>query len=243
MPRIRTTLPRPAGAWCSPRAAMMRPMPSRPGHALPDLLVSALCVRPALGLSRRPCSGPDPGILRTAARKALPSCRRKRTRPIPLVSPDRFQTILIQGTCIGPGPRTAVGAGGCFRWTSNTARAGSASSPRLMSRPKPSTSDAGPSRCSIRLWRGCGTNSSGREAGRLRPPQGLPHRRGRRPELSRGRRRAGRRPKGPSRSPSIGSAADSARSCWPRSAQTVAAPEDVDEELRHLFEAIRSRPS
>ncbi len=26
-------------------------------------------------------------------------------------------------------------------------------------------------------------------------------------------------------------------------AQTVAAPEEVDEELRHLFEAIRSRPS
>jgi hypothetical protein len=25
--------------------------------------------------------------------------------------------------------------------------------------------------------------------------------------------------------------------------QTVAAPEDADEELRHLFEAIRSRPS
>ena len=81
------------------------------------------------------------------------------------------------------------------------------------------------------------------EAGRLRPPQGLPDRGGRAPRAI------------ATSPPTLGMTEGAVKVAVHRLrrrfreavlaeiAQTVAAPEEVDEELRHLFEAIRSRPS
>src|SRR5262249_41738727 len=62
-----------------------------PGEAVPDVLVSALCLRAALGPSacRRP--GPDPGVLRPASGEAVPPGCRPRAGPVPLVPPVLLQ--------------------------------------------------------------------------------------------------------------------------------------------------------